>query len=142
MALYQYYPNDVIIVFGPLVLTGLAKDMVTVRPNADAFTYQVGAYGDGVRSRSNDNSATVTVTLMQGSSSNDELSALHIADRYKPRGIGSLPLMIKDNSGTSMHQAAEAWITNFPEDAYSTEAGTRPWVFLAHAMQHHVGSNR
>ena len=65
------------LIFGAIDISGLTNGVfISVERDTDAFTKVVGADGEGMRSKSNDKSATITITLMQSSSSNDALSAI------------------------------------------------------------------
>jgi hypothetical protein len=141
-SLYEYYPDQVVVVFGPLIISGASDTIVSVQYNTSAFSLKVGAYGDSVRSRTNDHSATITVTLLQGSGSNNELSAIHFADRHMPGGTGIFPLMVKDNSGATLHSAATAWIRDPPASTFGTEAQDREWTFETNCLVSHIGGAR
>jgi hypothetical protein len=138
MAVKNYDPDRVSMIFGPVILHGLADgSFLTVEYNEDAFTLQVGSDGESCRSRSNNNSARVTFKLGQWSNSNDLLSGLFVADLLS--GVGVFPLLIKDNNGTTLHAAETAWITKFPTAEFDREAGSREWVIETDSLQSFVG---
>ena len=123
-----YNPKEMVMIFGPTgQITGYADGtFVTVDKNEDAFTLQIGTDGEGVRSKSNNQSGTVTFSLLQSSSSNDILSTIHTADLEL--GTGVFPLFIKDLNGSSLYEASQAWIRKFPSAEYGREAAAREWV--------------
>jgi hypothetical protein len=122
-----YDPGSIIATFGGILITGYGPDtFITASYNTDAFTLQVGSGGDGCRTRSQDKSGTVTFTLLQSSPVNDLLAALALVDRQA--GSGSGALLIKDNNGTSLVSAENAWIKKVPETPFAKEAGVREWV--------------
>jgi len=140
MAVHTYAPDQVTVVFGPVVLEGFAPDsLVSVEYEEDLWTKQVGADGHVARSKTNNATARVTVRLMQTSMSNDLLSAIALLDRHANEGV--FPLMIKDNSGRSLHVAESAWIARPPNVEYAREAGTREWIFDTGQMESFVGGN-
>lgn len=140
MAVHTYAPDQVTVVFGPVVLEGFAPDsLVAVEYEEDLWTKQVGADGHVARSKTNNATARVTVRLMQTSMSNDMLSAIAQLDRHANEGV--FPLMIKDNSGRSLHVAESAWITRPPNSEYAREAGTREWAFDTGQLESFVGGN-
>lgn len=99
-----YAADEMIVTFGPVVMSEFGPDsLVTVEMNEDLFTLQMGADGRGVRSKTSNRSARITVTLMQSSASNDLLSAIAQLDSQSNEGV--FPLMIKDGSGRSIHTA-------------------------------------
>jgi len=142
MALYTYDPKLVAVILGGVPLSGFADGtFVSVEQNEDSFSLQVGTDGDGCRSKSNNQSARVTLTLQQSSASNDILSALHNTDILSPSGDGITPLIVKDNTGRSLHSAENAWIVKPPTSAFGREPENREWVFETEAMLHTVGGN-
>lgn len=137
-----YNPKEVVIIFGPIIVTGFADGtFLSVEFNEDAFTLQVGTDGEGTRSKSNNESGRATFTLMQSSDSNDLLSALHGVDKSTPSGDGIVPLLIKDLQGTSLHSAETAWIVKGPTNEYGREAGPREWVIETDNLVSVTGSN-
>ncbi len=98
---------------------------MSVEFNEDAFAVAIGVDGEGTRSKSNNSSGRVTVTLMQSSQTNLLLTALHELD--KATGDGISPLIVKDGSGTSLYTAESAWIARHPTAGFGREADTREW---------------
>lgn len=135
-----YAADEMIVTFGPVVMSEFGQDsLVTVEMNEDLFTLQMGADGRGVRSKTSNRSARITVTLMQSSASNDLLSAIAQLDSQSNEGV--FPLMIKDGSGRSIHTAESAWITRAPTAEYGREAGEREWIFETDRLDSFVGGN-
>jgi hypothetical protein len=123
----SYDPNQVIIIYGGVPISGLADGTFIQVTNADAWSKKVGADGEVGRSKSNDYTSEVTLTLMQTSSSNNYLSGIVAID--KASNAGALPLQILDLSGTSLHFWPQAWIRKTADAGYSKEIGDRAWVF-------------
>lgn len=127
MSLKTYNAKDVAVVVGARVLTGFAADSkVIVARESDSWTKQVGVDGEVTRSKSNDKTGTITVTLMQTSDDNDYLSSLAAADELG--GTGVVNSLVKDSGGRSIHNAAETWIRKPAESGYTNEAGDREWI--------------
>ncbi len=142
MGLTKVYDSaSVICTFDGILLTGFAPGSRVKVTFPDAFTKQVGSDGEVARSRSNDNTASVTFTLMQTSFSNDALSALHNVDKNIPFGAGIGPLMIKDLNGSSLFSAPQAWITKNSDSEYAQEVGSREWTIDTGDMVALVGGN-
>ena len=73
-------PAKMSISFAGRPITGWADgDYLDIDNDTDAFTDAVGTDGDVTRVRTNDDRATVTITLMQSSPVNDVLSAIHVS---------------------------------------------------------------
>jgi hypothetical protein len=136
-----YDSGSIVCTFDGILLTGFAPGSRVKVAFPDAFTKQVGSDGEVCRSRTNDNTATVTFTLMQTSFSNDALSALHNVDKATPFGAGVGPLMIRDLNGASLFSAPQAWITKNADSEYAQESGNREWTIETGDMNALVGGN-
>lgn len=95
--------------------------------------------GDGAWYRKKGTFTTMTLTLMQSSSSNAALSALHQIDLST--GAGEGPAFVKDGKGTSVFVATSARIMKTPDQTYATEPGTNVWVIGCHGVTRFVGGN-
>lgn len=109
-----------------------------VSRNQDGYTTQVGASGYGTRSRINDKSGTVELTLMAASQTNDILMAIALSDELAP-GSGAGPLFIKEANGTTVVAAQNAWIKKIPDMERGKEAGTVTWVFESDNLEMFIG---
>lgn len=142
MPLKDYAADEVDVLFAGVPLTGYADgEFVTIEFTTDAFTSTVGSDGEVVRNRSNDYRATITVKLLQSSSSNDLLSAIYESDRLARNGAGVGALMIKDNQGRAIYTASEAWIRKHPDISFDREATSREWVIEAAELIPFTGGN-
>lgn len=122
-----YDPKAVVITFGGVPIMGFAEDsFVECAPAEEGFTRQVGADGEVVRSKSNNDCYDVTVTLLQTSLSNGVLSAAQITD--KVTGAGMLPLSITEIASGSEYFFPQAWVEK-PTWARGKEAGEQAWTF-------------
>lgn len=140
MAVKTYDPAQVIITVNGIIISGYADGtFVTVERDSDSWSKQIGADGDGTRSKSNDKSGKITISLMQSAESNEVLSALALLDEQT--GGGAVPVLIKDNSGTSLHVAETAWIVKPATAEYGKEAGPREWVFDTDILISNIGKN-
>jgi len=130
MALRVYDASQVAVIFGPVgPISGFADGaFVSVEQNEDSFTLQMGTDGEGTRSKSNNRSGRVTITLMQSSQSNILLSSVHTLDINSPNGDGIGPLLIADRSGSSLYEAEKAWIVKPPAAEFDREATSREWI--------------
>ncbi len=134
MALATYDPAKVIVTFFGNVLSGFADGaFVTAERNEDAFTLTVGADGEAARTRNQNKSGTVTLTLKQDSMSNDVLSALHAVDELSGTGVG--PLLIKDLAGLTVVAAQNAYIKKVASAEFGKELSDREWVLEADNLQ-------
>lgn len=135
-----YDAKRVYITFGPVIIVELAPgSFVTAARDEQAFTKQIGATGEGARSKSNNNAGTVKITLMQTASTNELLTALAKLDEVSNQGV--YPLMVKDGNGTTLIASPGAWIQKLPDVEFAVEAGTREWTFDTDQLEMEVGSN-
>jgi len=128
-----YDSNQVSLIIGPInVDSGRAKGpFVRVENVSDDFGDDVGADGEVVRFKTNDDRATVTVILMQSSATNQAFSALRNADKLAPNGAGVVPFMLKDNnSDTMLLEGKDCWIKKAPNVERGAEPGTVEWTFM------------
>lgn len=140
--LRTYDPAQVSMFYGVIEMQGFAEDAaINMEHDEDDWALAVGVDGEGTRSKSNNASATVTVTLMQSSPVNDLLSAARELDRTTPGGSGGLPILIKDNSGTTIFSCENAWIQKAPSAELNREATGREWVFRTEKVVALHGSN-
>lgn len=140
MSVKSYAAAEVIVTFGAIIIDGFADgDAIQVIPNADSWTSQRGIGREVSRSRMGDEGAIVTLTLLQTAAINAVLSAIFKLDRINRDQV--FPLMIKDNSGFSLHTAMEAWIMRKPDGTYAEEATGRAWVFEVAEMDDVHGGN-
>ncbi len=123
-----YDPKKVIVTFGGTIITGFADGtFIQISAASDLFSKKVGSDGEVARSRSNDDTYEVTLTLMQTSLSNKVLNAFKEADKLSSTGV--LPLTITDVSGAGLFFWPQAWIKKSPGGEYAKEVGDRQWVF-------------
>ena len=135
-----YDPKQIVVVVGGKQITGYADGtFVTVRRNADMWSLQMGADGEGARSKSNDKSGQIEIQLLQTSPDNAYLASLQTADELENAGL--VPTMVKDNLGNSLHMAEQSYIKRGPDAEYGKETTARVWVIETDNLQHFVGGN-
>jgi hypothetical protein len=128
MGVKTYDPKQVIITFGAHIFSGFADgEFITITPTSERFTKMSGADGEVARSKSNDNTHEVTITLLQTSISNQYLSGIVALDRFG--NAGKAPLKITDLSGNALFIWNEAWIRQPPDVSFDKEITERAWVF-------------
>ncbi|CAB3863403.1 DUF3277 family protein [Achromobacter sp. SD115] len=141
MSAKTYAPGQVKIVMGAVALSGLAEDtFVTVAEIGEGITSVSGADGEVARSMSRDSRLRITVTLMQTSTSNALLTAMHQADKASD-GQGALPVAVTDLRGKSLHAADSAWIVKMPDAGYAAKSGNREWVIETGPSINFIGGN-
>ncbi len=137
----QYDPLRVIASFRGIPLNNGVKDgtFISAMRNEDTFSIDVGATGDVTRVRSRNATGRVTVTLMQGSITNDLMSA--VAQEDEAFGTGFGPVLIRDLNGNTVCDAPIAWIVKPAEVEFADEAGPREWVIECADFATFIGGN-
>lgn len=140
--LTTYSFDQVIAVFGPILFDGFQDgEGIEIEQNEATFTDHLGTEGKVTRAKSLDRRAKIRFNLMQTSGQNAALSAIHIADRDTPNGGGIFPLSIRDTNGSSLHFAAEAWISKAPDSVYDRTPTVRVWEITVAFLENFVGSS-
>ncbi|MBW2672068.1 MAG: DUF3277 family protein [Deltaproteobacteria bacterium] len=128
--LKHYDPDMVSINFAGISFQGFAEDtMVSIERETDDFTDVAGVRGEVTRSKSLDNRATITVSLMQSSRTNDRLATIRALDKASPNGAGVYPIMVRDRQGNAIHTGEQAWIARNPDTEYGPTPTAREWKF-------------
>jgi hypothetical protein len=128
MEVKTYDPKKLVVSFGGIPITGFADGtFIQITTNTEAFTKKIGADGEVGRSRGNDDTSEVTVTLIQTSQSNTYLTGVHTTDKLT--NAGALPLMITDLLGKTVFMWDSAWIKKLPDFEAGKEISDRAWVF-------------
>lgn len=138
--LRTYNADLISCVIGGRPITGFAKDSsIQVERTSEQFTKRTGLKGNTTRSKNPDKSGTITLTLEQTSSDNDYLTGKHeLDDKY---GTGVFSVMIKDDNGTTLVDAPEAWVSKLAKVDLAVEAGERVWTIDVSDLSVFVGGN-
>lgn len=140
MALRQYNAAEVSVIVGTRPLKGLAADtFVSVEREEQSFVKSVGADGEVTRSKTNNKTGAITITLQQSSPDNAYLSSLQIADENTASGV--VPVMIRDASGNTLHFSEQSWIRQPATSEFGRDSGTREWVFDCASIEMNEGGN-
>lgn len=144
MATFKNYdPDGIIVTVNAIPVQGFAPGtFVRVERDEDTFTEQVGAGGDVVRVRNRNRMGKVTITLLQSSPTNDQLSLMHRADELTAPGVVSTgvgQVMVKELNGATVAGGANAWVRKPPQIEFGAEASNREWVIQVADMDMFVG---
>jgi len=127
MATKTYDPAKFHLSIGGVPISGYAPDtFISAERAENGFTTQVGASGEVTRTRNNNRTGTVTVTLMASSLSNDVLNAYAQLDELSSTGIFVLSGF--EFNGTSSLLAENAWVEKLPQTQRAKELGQVEWV--------------
>ena len=131
-ALKKYNPKEVVFIFDGIALESGIIDgsFITISRVSRSASLSTGADSGGTLVVINDRSATVTLSLRKGSSTNDKLMdiiATSEATDGQPR-VG--PVTIEDFSGRSLSFGAEGFLDGPPDDEFSTDEGEVTWTWM------------
>jgi hypothetical protein len=131
--------NTVNSFFGFLIDSGFGEDKcIKVERESAAFTKKTSADGEVARSKTRNKTATITITLMNTSKHNDQLSAVALLDELGHNGAGVGPFLMKDLSGTSL-MAGTCWVEQRPDVDIGREAYEVEWKLGAVISFEHQG---
>ena len=124
----SYNLNAVMCTVNGVLISGAGENgLVKIAWNSDQWSMTKGAGGETVRSRLNDNSATVTFTLMPGAIGNLTLQGFHAIDAAT--GLGAFPFALRDPHSNDTFTSAGLWIKKRPDREFSREVqGECEWV--------------
>lgn len=134
----QYDPKNISVIVGGKIITGFSDGtFVRVIRNEASWTMKVGVDGEGTRARNNNTSGRFEIELMQSSVSNDVLSAFIAADEQS--GTGAVPVLIKDNNGTTLASCLTAWVQKWADSDFAKEVSPRKWILETDQLVIFVG---
>jgi hypothetical protein len=140
MAVKTYDPKSVQVIIGGVQISGFADGtFLSIERDEDAFTKVTGADGETSRAKSNNKAGMFTLTLQQTSASNDVLTGFALADELNNDGV--VPVLIKDNLGTTTVFTANGWVRRLPTAEFAKEITNREWTLDLADMTYFVGGN-
>lgn len=124
----DYDPMKVSVLVNYVPVTGFADGtFVSVNRNNPTWNTVSGASGEVVRSKSNDKTGTIEITLMQSSAFNSTMKGLMLADETSNAGKFTIQV-IDNNTGKEIIGATEGWINQPPQIEYGKEQSERQWT--------------
>lgn len=141
MAFAQYDAKQVQVIVDGQSITGFADGtFVEIEFDEQQWNKVTGADGLTSRAKTNNNTGTVTVTLLATSSGNDILSSIWNKDRRSNTGVFNL--LVKDSTGRTVWSSAQAWIQQMPTQSFSKEVDERAWVIDCVELAGQAGGNQ
>lgn len=139
--LFNYCPDSVqVLVAGFIHIEGFV-DGTFISVDKDEMPYSSVRMPDGTIARKFNNSQTytITITLHNGSSTNDILTKMWQVDELTQ--MGKFPLLIKDQSGSDLLFSTESWIEGIPSLTKSNSVDSRVWIIKSANAQINIGGN-
>lgn len=122
----NYDPRNVTFLYGAAMIEGFAPDtFIEIEFNSPRYATAVGATGKGIRSKRNDRSAVIRVSILPGAVSNLVFQGAMAAD--EANNSGAKPLKIADLGTGRGWVAAGAWVKTEPGASLQAEAQPQVW---------------
>lgn len=137
MSTLTYSPSEVVITVCGYIITGIVN--VEVSWNTETFKLVKGIRGKNTRVQNLDTSATMTLELLQVSTSNDVFTQLFAADQTTQSS--RLQISLKDNSGRTEISSSEAYISSLPRVGFTDDFTNRVWTIHMLETTATVGGN-
>lgn len=133
-------PSRVLVGYHGVNLSGFADGtFIDAERDTDSFGKTVGADGEVVWSKSADDSGKIELTLLQGTPSNDFLSAELATDELTGANVASV--FVKDLRGTTLVQGAECRLAKPAPVSFGKDIVGVKWTILVAHMRVNVGKN-
>ncbi len=136
-----YDPAQVQVVVGGAILTGFEPvTFINIVRSVNNFITTIGPDGkELIRTKSNDRSALMTLTLRQVSAVN--LILANLANRDEVDSDGVVPIMVKEIGTDTEFISAKGWIEKPADASYAETPQGRAWAFmLAEVPMGHAGN--
>lgn len=137
-----YDPKSIVLSIAGLVAHGFPDGtFLKIMRKSKTFESYSGTDGEVTRVKQHDRSGSMTLSLAQSSSYNDMLSALALADENSNSGVGVVPFIGKDITGTTILFAGACWIVKPAEVEYGKSVAVREWEFDLARLEVFVGGH-
>lgn len=121
--------NVTLVVCAIPIVDGKADPFVKVTPRGPAFEDDISVDGEVSRYHTHERRADVEVTLKRSSAHNQQLAAIHAADRASSGGAGVGVFLLKDNNGATIYAADKCWIASLPDWEFGKGIADVTWKF-------------
>lgn len=131
----SYDSDRVSVIVNFIPLTGLSEGTpVTVARNNDAVTLKKGMKNASGWAEMNKTDGTITLVLLGSHPDNDVMSLLEATKE-------EFPVLIKDNSGRSLHFSESSRIQKAADKVYGEEIQDTTWTILCAELEHFNAGN-
>jgi len=139
--IFNYCPDDVTVVIAGLATVDGFATGTFISIDKDVAPYTSVRTPDGMTARlhNNDQTYTIQLTLHIGSSTNELLTKLWLADEITNKA--KFPIFIKDHSGTDLFFSTTTWIEGLPTLSKSDHVDTRVWTLRSSQAVVNYGTN-
>lgn len=139
--LFNYIPEAVnCLIAGFIPIEGFVDGtFISVDKDEMPFTSVRMPDGTIARKYTNSKTYTITITLHNGSETNNLLTKMWQVDELTQ--MGKFPLLIKDQSGSDLLFSTESWIESIPSLTKSNGIDSRVWVIKSAYAVINIGGN-
>lgn len=140
MSVLQYDPKKFTMIVGGKIITGFSDGtFVEVERDEDGWMKKIGVDGQITRVRNSNRAGHIVITIMQSSTSNDDLSTFAALD--EAAGTGTFPVLAKDSSGRSLFASDTGWVKKYPKTDYQKDIVAWVWTIDCGNLDIFVGGN-
>ena len=141
--MYTYSPSDITVTLAGVKIKGFSSDnVVSISRDNPLYTSKMAMDGSVCVTRQKYSPWKIKLSLAQSSESNDFLNGLvKVVQENDIPIMEYLPLIIKDNSGTSFFFAKDVWIDELPNMDYGQSLNTREWMLTCNDVEYNIGGN-
>jgi hypothetical protein len=139
-----YNADELLITMGPVVIeSGLGDgEFLSIEDETESAMDVAGTDGEVAVSRSNDQRANVTITLLATSAANDGLSVLLNLFKTAPGSAGGIvPFAVADLNGRTIMSGANAWVKKAPDRKWQREVQMNAWEIRVAHLKRFDGGN-
>lgn len=141
--IFNYNPDNVSVLIAGIIPVKGFIDGTFVEISKDINSSESYRSSDGIVSRvyNNDQTYTITLTLHNGSETNELLTKLWLLDEATEGKHGKFPLLIKDQSGSDLLFSTTSWIERPATIVKSSSIDPRVWNIRSSQALINVGGN-
>lgn len=135
-------PSDTnILIAGFHHVTGFPDGtIVNIKKDTSPFTTTRTLDGEVARAYRNDQSFTLSLSIVQSSPSNDILMKLYELDTFTQNA--PFPVFVKDNRGSTLFLSVDSWIKDLPAVTIGNGVEIRTWEIQCLNSIINIGGNK
>lgn len=118
---------------------GVTEEGISITPNGEINSMQIGADGSGQHSLHADKSGTITVRLLKTSPVNAQLSALYAFQTASSAAHGQNTIAVTDTQRGDVITCSQVAFAKAPDLVFAKEAGFNEWMFHAVRIERVLG---
>lgn len=131
--------NDLTLIVGVIPVHGYSDGVgINITFDNEFFTGKAGVDGEFTRVLNKMRSTMISITVLQGTSANDELSAILDADLA---ANVPFPVFLRDRSGRTIGECPACYIKKTPDHGFGKEVQDRTWEIQASRWIEFLGGN-